>query len=158
MKSRLGVDGITKGKLTLGADAAIAAGPVGRYTSASTDLRFRSEIYSYSRSRGLFAGVALDGAGVTIDHKANAAFYASPSITPRQIFNSAGNAAPTVANNFVQVLTAQTRRLPMQPAMEVAAVSRPQRTAPTAPAPARTFGIGDPDAPDADDAIYSNDF
>ncbi len=51
-----------KGKLTLGADAAIAAGPVGREASAATDGKLEAEIYSYSRSRGIFAGVSLDGA------------------------------------------------------------------------------------------------
>ena len=115
-KTRSSVDGITNGKLTLGADASIAAGPVGRSAGAATDMTFRSEVYSYSRSRGLFAGVALEGAGVTMDRKANAAFYGSAQITPEQIFESSGNAAPSAANQFVQVLTAQTQRLPMRPA------------------------------------------
>jgi lipid-binding SYLF domain-containing protein len=114
-KTRSSVDGITQGKLTLGADASIAAGPVGRSAGAATDMTFRSEVYSYSRSRGLFAGVALEGAGVTMDRKANAAFYGSAQITPEQIFASSGNAAPQAANQFVQVLTAQTQRLPMRP-------------------------------------------
>ena len=114
-KTRSSVDGITNGKLTLGADASIAAGPVGRSAGAATDMTFRSEVYSYSRSRGLFAGVALEGAGVTMDRKANAAFYGSAQITPEQIFESSGNAAPAAANQFVQVLTAQTQRLPMRP-------------------------------------------
>jgi lipid-binding SYLF domain-containing protein len=61
-----------RGKLTLGADAAIAAGPVGRQAEAATDARLRAEILSYSRSRGLFAGVALDGAAIVYDHRANA--------------------------------------------------------------------------------------
>ena len=61
-----------RGKLTLGADAAIAAGPAGRETEAATDARLRAEIFSYSRSRGLFAGVALDGAAIVYDHRANA--------------------------------------------------------------------------------------
>ena len=58
-KNRGGVDGITNGKLTLGADASIAAGPVGRSGSVATDLRFRAEVYSWSRSRGLFVGVPI---------------------------------------------------------------------------------------------------
>jgi lipid-binding SYLF domain-containing protein len=60
-----------KGKLTLGADAAIAAGPVGRQAEAGTDVQLRAEIVSYSRSRGLFAGVALDGAVIVCDRAAN---------------------------------------------------------------------------------------
>ena len=158
-KNRHGVDGITNGKLTLGADLSIAAGPVGRHTSAATDLTFTAEVYSYSRSRGLFAGVALEGAGVTMDRKSNAAFYGSSSVTPEQIFKSSGNAAPRVASNFVQVLTAQTRRLPKQPGMDasVAATGSDHEHRSTA----RTYGIGDPDAPDAPariDEQYSQDF
>jgi lipid-binding SYLF domain-containing protein len=61
-----------KGKLTLGADVAIAAGPVGRQAEAGTDARLRAEILSYSRSRGLFAGVALDGAVIVYNRVANA--------------------------------------------------------------------------------------
>jgi len=155
-KTRHGVDGIENGKLTLGADASIAAGPVGRHTAAATDIKFQAEVYSYSRSRGLFAGVALEGAGVTMDRKSNAAFYGSSSITPKQIFDSSGNAAPQAANNFVQILTAQTRRLPRQPGMDANTASASNATSPNAPA--RTYGIGDPDAPSADDELYSQDF
>jgi lipid-binding SYLF domain-containing protein len=64
-----------KGKLTLGGDVTVAAGPVGREAAAATDGRLKAEIYSYSRSRGLFAGVSLEGAALVIDHKANEAFY-----------------------------------------------------------------------------------
>ncbi len=145
-KNRRGVDGMASGKLTLGADASIAAGPVGRQASMATDIQFEAEVYSYSRSRGLFAGVALEGAGVTIDEKANASFYGQAGITPQQIFDSSGNFAPAVANNFVQVLTAQTRRLPKQPGME------PGVSAEAPPAEresrVRTYGIGDPDSPE----------
>ncbi|MCH8336302.1 MAG: lipid-binding SYLF domain-containing protein [Proteobacteria bacterium] len=142
-KTRKGVDGITNGKFTLGADASIAAGPVGRHASVSTDITFRSEVYSYSRSRGLFAGIALEGAGVTMDRKANAAFYGSATITPEQIFASSGNAAPQSANQFVQVLTAQTRRLPVQPSMigdvpTLTSASQPRSTV-------TTYGMPDPD-------------
>lgn len=63
-----------KGKVTLGADAAIAAGPVGRQAAAATDARLRAEILSYSRSRGLFAGVALDGAVIRSDSTTNQEF------------------------------------------------------------------------------------
>ena len=116
-KTRKGVDGIENGELTLGADASVAAGPVGRSTAISTDIEFQAEVYSYSRSRGLFAGLALEGAGVTMDRKANAAFYGSSSMTPERIFASSPNIAPDIANTFVQVLSAQTSRLPKQPGM-----------------------------------------
>jgi len=155
-KTRQGVDDIANGKLTLGADASIAAGPVGRHTAAATDLTFQAEVYSYSRSRGLFAGVALEGAGVTMDRSANASYYGSSSITPEQIFASSGNAAPDSANNFVQILTAQTRRLPRSPGMDVNAATA--SNADPEPPKVRTYGIGDPDAPEADVEIYSQDF
>lgn len=60
-----------RGKLTLGADATIAAGPLGRDAEAATDLRLRAEVVSYSRSRGLFAGVALDGAAIIYNPRTN---------------------------------------------------------------------------------------
>ncbi len=83
--SQRGIDTIVNGKFTMGADASVAAGPVGRTAQASTDGQLKAEIYSYSRSRGLFAGVALDGSVISIDHKANQAIYGR-NITPRRVF------------------------------------------------------------------------
>jgi lipid-binding SYLF domain-containing protein len=76
-----GVDSIVNGKFTLGGDASVAAGPVGRSAQASTDEELKAEIYSYSRARGLFAGIALDGTVIQIDKKANAAIYGSNATT-----------------------------------------------------------------------------
>jgi lipid-binding SYLF domain-containing protein len=84
-RTRRGVDSVVNGKFTLGADAAVAAGPVGRNANASTDAQLKAEIYSYSRSRGLFAGVAFDGAVLAIDHDANQAAYGR-GVTPRRVF------------------------------------------------------------------------
>jgi lipid-binding SYLF domain-containing protein len=72
-KTRRSLDRVLmgKGKLTLGADAAVAAGPVGRQAGAATDARLQAEIFSYSRSRGLFAGVSLEGAAIVYDYDAN---------------------------------------------------------------------------------------
>jgi lipid-binding SYLF domain-containing protein len=70
-----GIEGIADGKLTLGADASVAAGPVGRAASAGTDQNFTAEVYSYSRNRGLFAGIALDGSILAIDSKSNKGLY-----------------------------------------------------------------------------------
>src|SRR3982751_3549199 len=70
-----GIEGITDGKLTLGADASVAAGPVGRSASAATDQNFTAEVYSYSRNRGLFAGVSIDGSVISIDSKSNNKLY-----------------------------------------------------------------------------------
>lgn len=145
-KTRKGVDDIAQGKLTLGADAAIAAGPVGRSAGVATDIEFEAEVFSYSRSRGLFAGVALEGAGIAIDHDANSAFYGRKGITADQIFTGSGNMAPAVANDFVQVLTAQTRELPTLPAMSTEVPGNTR--ADSKPAEVRTYGIGDPEATD----------
>jgi lipid-binding SYLF domain-containing protein len=145
-KTRAGVDSITQGKLTLGADASVAAGPVGRSAAAATDLTFKSEVFSYSRSRGLFAGVALDGAGVTMDRKANAAFYGSAQITPEQIFAGSGNAAPQEANAFVQVLTAKTSGLPQRPSSAVVRSTAEPQPQEQDEAEVRTYGMNnDPD-------------
>jgi lipid-binding SYLF domain-containing protein len=74
-KSRKGVEGLMRGKFTIGVDAAASAGPVGRNAEAATDAALRAEILSYSRSRGLFLGVSLDGSALEIDQHAHAAFY-----------------------------------------------------------------------------------
>jgi len=73
--SDAGLKGLLKGKVTLGADATIAAGPVGRKASVGTDVLLKSAIVSYSRSKGLFAGVSLDGAALTPDDDANHKVY-----------------------------------------------------------------------------------
>jgi SH3 domain-containing YSC84-like protein 1 len=82
-----GLQNLMRGKFTIGADASVAAGPVGRDAQAATDAGLGAEIYSYSRSRGLFAGVALDGAVLSIDRSATDAYYQSvggQSIQPGQ--------------------------------------------------------------------------
>ncbi len=74
-KTRKSVEGLLSGRMTLGADAAVAAGPVGRQAAAATDTRLAAQIYSYSRSRGLFAGVSFDGSVIRMNQLANAAYY-----------------------------------------------------------------------------------
>jgi lipid-binding SYLF domain-containing protein len=73
------------GKLALGADATVAAGPVGREASAATDAQLKAEILAYSRSRGLFGGVALDGDAVVVDHGANERYYGKHKVTVAEI-------------------------------------------------------------------------
>jgi lipid-binding SYLF domain-containing protein len=149
-KTRKGIDGIENGRLTLGVDASVAAGPLGRHTGIATDIEFKAEVYSYSRSRGLFAGVALEGAGVTMDRKANAAFYGSTSMTPERIFVSSPNIAPNIANTFVQILTAQTSRLPTQPGMTTGGPEAIEEQK----SEVRTFGM--PEAGSSDDEYDPN--
>lgn len=70
---------IGKGSFTLGGDLSVAAGPVGRSSSAQTDYKLEAEVYSYSRSKGLFAGITLNGAALSVDSKANNEFYDNSS-------------------------------------------------------------------------------
>lgn len=98
-RSERGVDSIVHGKFTLGADAAAAAGPVGRDAQASTDAQLKAEIFSYSRSRGLFAGVALDGSVISIDHDANQTIYGQ-DVTPRRIFEGGVENVPAIVVEF----------------------------------------------------------
>ena len=70
-----GLESLLKDELTLGADAAVSAGPVGRHAEAAIDLGMRGEIYSYSRSKGAFAGVSLKGTVISTDEKANFDYY-----------------------------------------------------------------------------------
>ena len=95
-RSDRGLDSIVNGKITLGADAGVAAGPVGRSASASTDGQLKAEIWSWSRARGLFAGVALDGAVLSIDDAANEAVYGRDT-TPRMIFEGRAIGKPSNA-------------------------------------------------------------
>jgi lipid-binding SYLF domain-containing protein len=81
-KTQQSIQGILSGKLTLGADAAAAAGPVGRQTAMATDGKLSAEIYTYSRSRGLFAGVSIDGSVLRIDQLATGAYYQSSAVGP----------------------------------------------------------------------------
>lgn len=81
------LDSIVNGKITLGADAGVAAGPMGRNAATATDGQLKAEIWSWSRARGLFAGVALDGAVLSIDDEANQAVYGGGT-TPRMIFEN----------------------------------------------------------------------
>src|SRR6266446_2584657 len=73
--NKRGAEKLLTSKFTLGVDASVAAGPVGRSASAKTDAKMQAEILTYSRSRGVFAGIALDGATLRPDHESNAELY-----------------------------------------------------------------------------------
>jgi SH3 domain-containing YSC84-like protein 1 len=105
-KSQKSVEGLLRGKFTLGADAAVAAGPVGRRAGAATDAELKAEIYSYSRSRGLFAGVSLEGSALQVDHGANASYY-----------GPAGNGpVPPAAVKLVEIIAGLTNHPTIAPA------------------------------------------
>jgi lipid-binding SYLF domain-containing protein len=76
--NRKGVDSLVSSKFKIGGDASASAGPVGRSAEASTDAAMRAQILSYSRSRGLFAGVTINGSVVEADEDSNQAFYGQP--------------------------------------------------------------------------------
>ena len=96
--NKRGAEKLLSSKFTLGGDASVAAGPVGRTTSANTDAQFHAEILSYSRSRGVFVGISLDGATLRPDHDANAELYGR-KLTNEQI---------VMGNNQIPCLGSQT--------------------------------------------------
>lgn len=104
-KSRRSVDRIADGQFSLGADASVAAGPVGRSVGASTNLDFKAEVYSYSRSRGLFGGVSVQGAHLGIDKDANWLFYNQAGIKAHEILDTSNESSlPKPGQNFVYTL------------------------------------------------------
>jgi lipid-binding SYLF domain-containing protein len=102
-----GARGILSGKVKLGGDASVAAGPVGRNASAETDVTLRSEILSYSRSRGLFAGISLEGSTIRPDNKANEQIYGK-KLEASQIVLSDQVSVPAVAEQLVSTLNNKT--------------------------------------------------
>ncbi|HOI44957.1 MAG TPA: lipid-binding SYLF domain-containing protein, partial [Candidatus Aminicenantes bacterium] len=86
-KTAKSVEDISKGKITMGADISVSAGPIGRHAEADTDLEMKAEIYSYSKSKGLFAGVSLKGASIQIDKDANNAFYGPGDVKASDILD-----------------------------------------------------------------------
>ena len=104
-----GVDSIVNGKFTLGADASVAAGPVGRSAQASTDEQLKAEIFSYSRARGLFAGISIDGAVMQIDKKANVAVYGREA-TSRMILEGRANKPSDAVVSFRDKLEESTAK------------------------------------------------
>ena len=107
-RSQQGVENLVNGKFTLGADAGVAAGPVGRQAAASTDEGLKAEIFSYSRARGLFACIALDGSAISIDYTANERVYGD-NVTPRMLFENRVSQAPSQVNAFRDELEEQTQ-------------------------------------------------
>jgi lipid-binding SYLF domain-containing protein len=99
-----GLEQLVKNQFKIGADASAAAGPVGRDASASTDLQMRAQILSYSRSRGLFAGVTLNGSTIRQDRDANERFYGTAFRTGQIVFDGMGG-SPDAATAWKASLT-----------------------------------------------------
>jgi len=156
LTSQRSIDKITSGKITLGADASIAAGPVGRQATAGTDPTFHSEIYSYSRSRGLFVGIALSGDVLTIDNVADARFYDRGTADATAIASGSIRTQDDIARRFLTAVnTATGTELPASAsAAPVSAPSSYSGAAPAEPAAstdaagaaggATTFPLADP--------------
>src|SRR6202795_653617 len=98
-----GASSVLSSKVKLGADASVAAGPKGRDASADTDAYLRAEILSYSRSRGVFAGISLEGSTLRPDNDANEAIY-HHKITASEIVLGKNVAVPVSGRHLVQVL------------------------------------------------------
>ena len=136
-KTQRALDGLSSGKITLGGDASIAAGPVGRQATASTDIQMQSEIYSYARSRGFFAGVSLEGGVLSMDRKANGEYYQGET-SPAKILTDSTIPAPQSGRRFMDTLAAIAPPLEGQSGTRAATRNPEMEAAP--PAGARTFG------------------
>jgi lipid-binding SYLF domain-containing protein len=144
------IDRIASGQLTLGADASVAAGPVGRAASAGTNPTFSAEVYSYSRNRGLFVGVALDGSALTIDNDADSRFYDKGVVSAYDIIGGSVHSNSEIAKRFLETV-ARSSGGESVPLGTPAPVNDPAAPPPPAPAPApapsgaaQTFPMSDP--------------
>ena len=106
--NRQGIDKMLTDKVTLGADASVSAGPVGRTGVAATDARLNAQVLSYSRSRGLFAGIDVSGGVLRADKSANANAYGA-TVAPFDVVTSTTITAPAQATVFVTALGANVR-------------------------------------------------
>ena len=104
-------------KVTLGADASVALGPIGRQANAATDARMGAEIYSYARSRGLFLGVSLGGADLSVDHNADAMLYGRFGVTPDDVFQARGLAFHPEVQALIDDMNTRTAARPAAPAL-----------------------------------------
>ena len=100
--NRAGIESMLKSKFTLGGEASVAAGPVGRATTAETDAAMKAKILSYSRSRGAFAGVSLTGTTLHTDEDANKGVYGKPVEAPQILHEK--TPVPAAAKPLVSVL------------------------------------------------------
>jgi len=98
-----GIKGLLKGKVKLGADASVSAGPVGRKAEVGTDVFLRSGGFAYSRSKGLFAGISLDGSVISIDDDANRKVYGK-DVTGEQILLGNGVRTNATVDTFMKTL------------------------------------------------------
>jgi lipid-binding SYLF domain-containing protein len=150
--SKQSIEGIVGGKVTLGADASVAAGPIGRQSSAATDIGLTAQVYSYSRASGLFAGVALDGSAITIDSASNESFYKKPGILASEIIRSDAPSAPAPADQFMAAvhkaatggMPAHVSKAPAPTGEQPAPPASSTANGTTQPSGAQTYPMEDP--------------
>src|SRR6185436_11834325 len=97
LNDRRGIENLVRNQFKIGADASVAAGPVGRDAQAATDIQLRAQILSYSRARGLFAGVTINGSTIRQDLDANQRFYGKRLQSKEIVFDGAAGAPDPVA-------------------------------------------------------------
>ncbi len=125
------LNGVLQGqKITLGADASVAAGPVGVQANAGTDAKLGAEIYSYARSRGLFMGVSLGGADLSVDNNADSVLYGRFGVTPADVFQNRGIAVHQEVQQLINDLNIRSRQMV---AAAPPASGFPMQAAPTQP-------------------------
>jgi lipid-binding SYLF domain-containing protein len=151
LMSRQSVEGISGGKVTLGADASVAAGPLGRSASANTDASFKAQVLSYSRSEGMFFGVALDGSVISVDDKYDWSAYDQADLYASDILEGKAKTVPPAAKEFTAALNRATQAATAstEPA-KPAATTKPATPAAAPPAEkegdaAKTLPMEDPE-------------
>ncbi len=150
LMSRKTVEGISGGKFILGADASVAAGPVGRTASANTDPMLKSQILSYSRSEGVFAGISLEGTVLAVDDGADETAYGVTGILASQIFAGELGTPPPAALAFKAALehatseAASAEAPATAPATAAPAASAATPVEPASTAPVQTYPMEDP--------------
>ncbi|MFN2426221.1 MAG: lipid-binding SYLF domain-containing protein [Candidatus Binatia bacterium] len=157
-----GVQSVLKNKVKLSGDAGVAAGPIGRETEAGTDGQFKAQIYSYARSRGLFAGVSLSGAYIGVNVDDTRTYYGKPYATNTILFEGKVTSVPKSTWAFLSALPrpktvakpptsktakSKTAKAPVKkpaPKARAAAPAKPATTAkaapPASPPPPEIFG------------------
>ena len=105
-KTRKAVDGLITSKLTLGVDASVAVGEEGRDVGVNGDIFLQQEVYTYARSKGLYAGISLEGSSLMVDEAANARYYGK-AISPTDIFNNFEVTVPASASTLSRFFNGQ---------------------------------------------------
>lgn len=135
-----GLKGLLKDQFTLGGDIALSAGPVGRYAEAGTDLLFQGEIYSYSRSKGIFGGVSLKGTVIQANREKNRSYYGKAYEPARILLGGPPKILPPSARAFMEAMNKlapppphpQIQRTGLEP---VPVEKRPKQSPPPKPKP-----------------------